>query len=319
LVDPKSSLSIKVAALVILNGQNFFNDKLISGIPWSKLSEEQKAAALTAYYTVGEHAVSLDMKDNKFFPFGAGPSGGRVGGWVTYGQNFEILQSILSNRKTPAISVAPKPMRKRAAKRRANAFPQTEIDDFHAALMTAARTFAALGINRDTKEVIHTLMASADTGPSHGIVDALADNRKAGKWIAALSGGGATVPSILAARRQTGGGGTATRHLAPFRMPPILGTRPQTTLPSFAPTRKSVESYGVSRGGNAESGENRIVSKDSVSRSADSLTNHPQMDQWQFREMLSRELDDQARLPPSGGTGFDPRLSPAWPGMKLPN
>lgn len=37
---------------------------------------------------------------------------------------------------------------------------------------------------------------------------------------------------------------------------------------------------------------------------------------------LSRVLDDyflrQTRLPPSGATGFDPRLTPVWAGLKLP-
>ncbi|MDE8348938.1 MAG: hypothetical protein POG74_05560 [Acidocella sp.] len=34
---------------------------------------------------------------------------------------------------------------------------------------------------------------------------------------------------------------------------------------------------------------------------------------------LVREfLDHQARLPPSGATMFDPRLTPAWPGLKMP-
>jgi hypothetical protein len=37
---------------------------------------------------------------------------------------------------------------------------------------------------------------------------------------------------------------------------------------------------------------------------------------------LTRALDEyfalQARLPPSGATAFDPRLTPAWAGVKLP-
>jgi hypothetical protein len=35
--------------------------------------------------------------------------------------------------------------------------------------------------------------------------------------------------------------------------------------------------------------------------------------------VLENFFNRQARLPPSGYTGFDPWLSPAWPGRKLPN
>jgi hypothetical protein len=35
--------------------------------------------------------------------------------------------------------------------------------------------------------------------------------------------------------------------------------------------------------------------------------------------LMEDHLNRQARLPPSGYTGFDPWLSPAWPGRKLPN
>ena len=40
-------------------------------------------------------------------------------------------------------------------------------------------------------------------------------------------------------------------------------------------------------------------------------------DDRQLRRAVSDLLDQEARLPPSGMTGFDPRLSPAWPGLKL--
>jgi hypothetical protein len=35
--------------------------------------------------------------------------------------------------------------------------------------------------------------------------------------------------------------------------------------------------------------------------------------------LMEDHLNRQARLPSSGYTGFDPWLSPAWPGRKLPN
>ncbi len=44
----------------------------------------------------------------------------------------------------------------------------------------------------------------------------------------------------------------------------------------------------------------------------------PGYSQEQLEDVLSDFLDRQARLPPSGITGFDPRMSPAWPGFKMP-
>jgi hypothetical protein len=37
-------------------------------------------------------------------------------------------------------------------------------------------------------------------------------------------------------------------------------------------------------------------------------------DNSQFAQWLDAHLDEAARRPPRGGTGFDPRLSPGWPG-----
>ena len=38
-----------------------------------------------------------------------------------------------------------------------------------------------------------------------------------------------------------------------------------------------------------------------------------------LKQEISDLLNRQARLPPAGATGFDPRLSPAWAGVKLPS
>jgi hypothetical protein len=42
------------------------------------------------------------------------------------------------------------------------------------------------------------------------------------------------------------------------------------------------------------------------------------VDQRQLGRALAELLDQQGRLPPSGATGFDTRLTPAWAGQKLP-
>jgi hypothetical protein len=40
--------------------------------------------------------------------------------------------------------------------------------------------------------------------------------------------------------------------------------------------------------------------------------------QRDLKRAVAEYFDRQARLPPSGGTAFDPRLTPAWPGLNLP-
>jgi hypothetical protein len=42
------------------------------------------------------------------------------------------------------------------------------------------------------------------------------------------------------------------------------------------------------------------------------------IDSRQLSRALRELLDHQGRLPPSGATAFDPRLTPPWPGLKLP-
>jgi hypothetical protein len=49
------------------------------------------------------------------------------------------------------------------------------------------------------------------------------------------------------------------------------------------------------------------------------LPSHPVVSQARLSDALAELLNREARLPPSGTTGFDPRLSPAWPGLKLLN
>lgn len=39
---------------------------------------------------------------------------------------------------------------------------------------------------------------------------------------------------------------------------------------------------------------------------------------WMLRGKLEDLLSHQARLPPSGATAFDPRVTPAWPGLQFP-
>ncbi len=71
------------------------------------------------------------------------------------------------------------------------------------------------------------------------------------------------------------------------------------TSESFAPVRR----YGADTGSAAVS-EDALVSSAARSQA--------------LKLAIGEFFDQQARLPPSGATGFDPRLTPAWSGVKLP-
>ena len=40
--------------------------------------------------------------------------------------------------------------------------------------------------------------------------------------------------------------------------------------------------------------------------------------EWELEQALRDFFFQQSRLPPSGATAFDPRLTPEWAGVKLP-
>ncbi len=88
-------------------------------------------------------------------------------------------------------------------------------------------------------------------------------------------------------------------------------------LPSVAPMGRSggqnrVENYARDRKWQAETYDGSAITEPKMP--ALTLVNKAHLSNA-LADLLNRE----ARLPPSGATGFDPRLSPAWPGLKLPN
>jgi len=87
-------------------------------------------------------------------------------------------------------------------------------------------------------------------------------------------------------------------------------------LPSIAP---------IGRRGMAEaSGEQMIAHYDGIGEqgarqhSKQEISAAQKLDPLKLRNALEDLLTRQARLPPSGATAFDPRLTPAWPGLQLP-
>lgn len=329
--DRNNSLSVKVAGLVILNGQNYFANKSIAGIPWDNLTQEQKDAALTAYYTVGEAAVSADMAKNEFFPFTPGPKGGQVGPWVLFGNHYSKLQAILERGRAHGTSFAPKPG--------AAGAPKTLLPYKHHA--------AAGPLSIPIHRMIESLPAYATGGGRRAAsiagpnIASAADNdgRKAGAPVVRLMNPEFYVgmrrhdnlisrlsqarAQLFAAPPSKSGSarGMAGAAANPGGRTPMLGIagRPSayTRLPSIAPVRRPAH-HQTTAPGNASpyAPFGHTPLKDDKATPTGSSTSR--LEPGELRCALEDLLNRQARLPPSGGAGFDPRLTPAWPGLPLP-
>lgn len=120
-----------------------------------------------------------------------------------------------------------------------------------------------------------------------------------------------------------------------------LGSTRHTELPSFAPRGQMKLGNGLISYRDTQVGEERPAhgketpfgrpnigpmkvargagpQTDLAPRQADGLLMRDRLQQAELRRAVGELLDRQARLPPSGATGFDPRLTPAWAGLKLP-
>jgi hypothetical protein len=320
--DPANPLSIKIAGRVILQGQKFFADKSIDGIPWAKLTKEQKDAALTAYDTVGENAVSADMARNKFFPFMPGPRGGQVGPWILFGNNYSNLNAILAKGRSIGLSVAPvarqKPVQKAqpAFLKHAGAGTmltpaQKTFDALTSDGTSLTSTIAALGAaNAPVAKFMAVGQTLLEVTAPHIGARFLTDMNWRGRNYTALAQGR---PGSVANELHL-----AMKHIVARSAPVLSGYSVSNTqsLPSIAPI-----------GHRARDG---ISADQTVARSADNVLPAPdrnstpvlpagqQIDHRQLRGALEDLLNRQARLPPSCATAFDPRLSPAWPGLKMP-
>jgi len=327
--DPANLLSIKIAGLVILRGQKFFSDKSVDGIPWAKLTKEQQDAALTAYYTLGEHAVSVDMAKNEFRPFTPAPKGGKVGPWILFGNNYSNLNAILAKGRSLGLSVAPVPRLKA---------PQKTSSKY--------TKYAESGtILAPVRNVLDALPESPTSG---GNIAADAAHAPAANYVAA---GGSLpqalapqlVAAILAAVNRPESKYTSLAQGRPGSLvnelqsalkhkmsvaPWVAGTASSApvfsrlslsqheTLPSIAP---------ISRRGRDDISTERLTShRFDPATPAAKKTSAPmagadkKIDPRSLRGALEELLDRQSRLPPSGASAFDPLLTPAWPGLQLP-
>jgi len=303
-------LSIKVAGLIVLNGQKFFADKSIDGIPWSELTKEQQDAALTAYYTIGEHAVSVDMAKNEFHPFTPGPKGGQVGPWVLFGNNYSNLNAILAMGGSLGLSVAPVPQQKPSSKYMKHAEAGSALALARKVLdaLPADRHFVVDRMPNVQNAPVSKYMAKIGVAPRAVAPGASSEFLSAvyhrGSKYAAFAQGrpGSLVPEIHRAQR----------HIKPGL--PKFSISRREMLPSVAPVavRPTVMS---TRQANAphSTAISSVEEHDLIERNAVKQT----IDKQNLRVALNNLLNAQARMPPSGPTAFDPSLTPAWAGLKL--
>jgi hypothetical protein len=365
--DPNNPLTINVEGFVIREGQAFFAGKTIDGVNWEALSQQQKDAALTAYSTLGEHAVAADMKAGAFHPFTTGPKGGKVGAWIYFGHNYAALGAALKGntkglRMLGAMpSIAPVKKWPRGALRFGAArplLPQSGMSGApklrlaagqrHAAFVRplGGMTFAvAADVERRGGPVTSRGaggIARAAMLPA-GALSKLARGQIAGDSVRYAAGRpvGSVAPAAVVVQPHAAGntvsvavgtmpgdnqtrlpGRRAFSGPASFGLTRASGSAGSTALarralPSIAPTgtlttRRGHHDVRADRRGDvaqhvydgprdmtADRSEERPVTESDVAR------------------MVRDCLDRQGRLPPSGATGFDPRLTPAWAGLKL--
>lgn len=89
--------------------------------------------------------------------------------------------------------------------------------------------------------------------------------------------------------------------------------------PNFAgegPWRRSESVLGI---GNELVRGQRVTSfEDGVKQSVSDVESRSEISDQSISQALNEFFMHQARLPPSGGSAFDPRLTPVWAGVKLP-
>ena len=98
----------------------------------------------------------------------------------------------------------------------------------------------------------------------------------------------------------------------------VAGGPRAAALHSVAPMPKGRPAGGAGQERHAESQDTQVAKDAARRRRSPDRRATAEVDDRGLSRALSDLLDQQARLPPSGATGFDPRLSPAWPGLKLP-
>lgn len=91
LEDPSNPLSLKIAGLMVRDGQAYLGRQRIEGRSWNELDGRQRDAALVAYYTLGESAIATRIAAGDFHP----STGGPTGGWVMHGTNRVDVLAIL--------------------------------------------------------------------------------------------------------------------------------------------------------------------------------------------------------------------------------
>jgi hypothetical protein len=374
--DRNSQLSIAIAGLVIMKGQKFLSDKSIAGKPWSKLTEEQKNAALISYYTVGEHAVAQDMAHDQFFPFTSGPKGGKAGQWLYFGKNNATLTSILTIGRGAYLSVAPRPkVQAHGRSLRGNLRSREAAPDVTPAalLVPALAPYALAGVRGGAallgarygavKMSGRNALSLARSGqffrppnvrPAgyrklNGLSPEYAGRSRRSNinpWVARLSklsltGGHQNFAPCGASALGGSGAGVAVRHAMAFQ-PGRFGAARLIgrTLPSFAPRAHGAGApgYEMARAGLDASAPNAPSARHGVTSTTDfwgrtnlaggtpearpGQTGQAMEMQRADRAAVKQAIEDHfalaARLPPAGMTGFDPRLSPPWPGLQLP-
>jgi hypothetical protein len=109
-------------------------------------------------------------------------------------------------------------------------------------------------------------------------------------------------------------GGKAISPQMATGLTPVLREK----LPSIAPIGSAGRAVNAASEQASTRGLNADVQPPPDAHQLPQFSATANIDPRQLSRALRELLDNQGRLPPSGATAFDPRLTPAWAGLKLP-
>jgi hypothetical protein len=160
----------------------------------------------------------------------------------------------------------------------------------------------AVGMGQNASRFANTAFGHA--GPRRAILEA------AGRKQLNVNG-------LVQGRLQGGGRRAAGLRGYPESGPVASMRQAEKLLPSIAPMGRA----GTQNQNDRATVERKLRAEINVEPASmgPKVSPHPVVSQARQSDALADLLNREARLPPSGTTGFDPRLSPAWPGLKLPN
>jgi hypothetical protein len=259
------------------------------------------------------------------------------GGWLkAYPRTFNVtknltdfakslnspLDDLAKNMGQTGVSVAPKSPKAQAE----NSTPTPRAQGGAGVTVPASRVAAPPSVSsilKPTRPAGHGLNVVAPSTPFYEETGASFDGRapvhplSAEMLPAGLDGGMASIPHeqlrAMGSQNYMPPSGSGIGSIAPVGL--VAGSR--AAMPSQLSVSQHVDDGKFeARKGGSKTVLGNIVSD--VEHGVRHVSDFVETELSDFEHALDNYFSRQARLPPSGVTSFDPRLTPAWAGVKLP-